>query len=52
MITLLIVGIVLVLIGMFWSQIRGSVVGMLPVGLRARVPGTDLQAVGEARTFD
>jgi hypothetical protein len=25
---------------------------MLPVGLRARVPGTDLQAVGEARTFD
>lgn len=52
MITLLILGILLVLIGMFWSQIRRSVVGMLPVGLRARVPGTDLQAVGEARTFD
>jgi len=52
MITLLILGIVLVLIGMFWSKIRGRVVGMLPVGLRARVPATDLQPVGEAQTFD
>jgi hypothetical protein len=52
MITLLLLGILLVVIGMFWSQIRRSVVGMLPVGLRARVPGTDLQAVGEAQTFD
>jgi hypothetical protein len=52
MITLLILGILLVVIGMFWSRIRGSVVGMLPVGLRARVPGTDLQPVAEAKTFD
>lgn len=52
MITLLILGILLVVIGMFWSRIRGAVVGMLPAGLRARVPGTDLQPVGEAQTFD
>lgn len=52
MITLLLIGILLVVIGMFWSQIRRSVVGMLPEGLRAKVPVTDLQPVGEAQTFD
>ncbi|HVQ10095.1 MAG TPA: hypothetical protein VMS43_16850 [Allosphingosinicella sp.] len=52
MITLLLIGILLVVIGMFWSQIRRSVVGMLPEGLRNRVPGTDLQPVREAQTFD
>jgi hypothetical protein len=52
MITLLILGVLLVVIGMFWSQIRRSVLGMLPVGLRARVPGTDLEPAREAATFD
>lgn len=52
MITLLLLGILLVVIGMFWSQIRRSVVGMLPESLRGRVPGTDVQPVREAQTFN
>ncbi|HYI47274.1 MAG TPA: hypothetical protein VEX35_02310 [Allosphingosinicella sp.] len=51
MLTVLIVGLLLVLIGMFWSQIRRMIVGMLPQGLRARVPGTDQVDAAQARTF-
>jgi hypothetical protein len=52
MLTCLIIGIVLLLLGMFWSQIRGAVVGVLPEGLRARVPGTGRQTAAEAQTFN
>jgi len=52
MLTLLIIGIVLILLGMFWSQLRGMVVGVLPEGLRARVAGTGQPAGTEAKTFD
>jgi hypothetical protein len=52
MTTILIIGVVLVLIGMFWTPIRRAVVGVLPEGLRGRCPGTDVQAAREAQTFD
>jgi hypothetical protein len=52
MLTMLILGVVLILLGLFWSQIRGAVVGVLPEGLRARVAGTGQQAAAQAQTFD
>lgn len=52
MMTLLIVGIVLVLIGMFWSPIRRMVVAVLPESLRARLPAAGQPAATAAQTFD
>jgi hypothetical protein len=52
MLTLLIVGIVLILLGMFWTQIRGVVVAILPGPLHNKVPATSQQAAAEAQTFD
>lgn len=52
MMTLLIVGIVLVLIGMFWAPIRRMMVALLPAGLCARLPAAGQPAATAAQTFD
>jgi hypothetical protein len=38
MITLLIIGVILLLLGAFWGPLRRMIVGVLPEGLRNRVP--------------
>lgn len=50
MITMLIIGVLLVLLAIYWSQLRRMVVGMLPEGLRARVPAAGTPVATEYET--
>lgn len=48
MYTLIIVGAVLVLLGMFWTPLRRTIAGALPAGLQARVPAAAAAAPAAA----
>jgi hypothetical protein len=52
MITLTIIGIILLLLAIFWAPLRRVVVGILPAGLRAKLPPTDTAAQAQATTFE
>ncbi len=51
MLTLLIIGIILLLLAIFWAPLRRAVLGILPAGLRAKLPGTDATPVEQAQPF-
>jgi hypothetical protein len=52
MITLLIIAILFVLLAIYWAPVRRAVVGMLPAGLRAKLPATGAEATEQANTFN
>lgn len=52
MITLLIVAIIFVLLAIYWAPVRRAVVGMLPAGLREKLPATGAEVVEQANTFN
>lgn len=45
MITMLVIGVLLILLAIYWTQLRRMVVGALPEGLRARVPAAGVPPV-------
>lgn len=52
MITCLIVGAILLVLAIYWAPVRRTLVGMLPEGLRAKVPATGAEPVEQANTFE
>ena len=52
MITLLIIAVLLVLLAIYWAPVRRKVVGMLPEGLRTRLPATGTEPKEQADAFD
>ena len=52
MITVLIIGTILVLLAIYWAPVRRRIVGILPEGLRARLPATGAEPATQAETFD
>lgn len=52
MLTILIIGVILVLLAIYWAPLRRVLVGLLPEGLRARVPPTSVAPQEQATTFD
>lgn len=52
MITVTIIGIILLLLAIYWAPIRRVVVGILPESARAKLPPTGTEAVEQAQTFE
>jgi hypothetical protein len=52
MLSLLIIGVILLLLAIYWAPLRRVLVGMFPAGLRARLSPTGAEATEEAKTFD
>ncbi|HYD12324.1 MAG TPA: hypothetical protein VEC11_05715 [Allosphingosinicella sp.] len=52
MLTFLIVGVILLLLAIYWAPVRRVLVGVLPENLRAKLPPTDTTARAQAETFE
>lgn len=52
MLSFLIIGIVLLLLAIYWAPVRRIVVGVLPEGLRAKLPPTGAEPTQQAQTFE
>lgn len=52
MLTYLILGAVLLVLAIYWAPVRRGLVGMLPQGLRAKVPATGAEPTEQANTFE
>ncbi len=52
MIAVLIIGVILLLLAIYWAPLRRIVVGVLPEGLRAKLPPTGTEVKEQAQTFD
>jgi len=51
MITMTVIGIVLLLLAIYWAPLRRMLVGVLPEGLRAKLPPTSTEPQQQAETF-
>jgi hypothetical protein len=52
MLTILIVGVILLLLAIYWAPLRRILVGMLPEGLRNRLPPTGTEPQQQTQTFE
>lgn len=52
MLSLLIIGVILLLLAIYWAPMRRVLVGMFPAGLRAKLSPTGTEATEQAQTFD
>ncbi len=52
MLSLLIIGVILLLLAIYWAPIRRVIVGLLPAGLRAKLSPTGTEAGEQAQTFE
>lgn len=52
MTTLLVISLVMLLLAIFWSPVRRTIVGIFPLGLRSRLPATDDTPRADARPFE
>jgi len=52
LVTVLVISLVLLLLAIFWTPLRRAVIGLVPAGLRLRLPPTELTELDHARTFE
>lgn len=52
MLTVLIIGVILLLLAIYWPQLRRILVGLLPESARAKLPPTDTANQEQATTFE
>ena len=52
MLTMLIIGAFLLLLVIYWAPLRRAIVGLLPEGMRAKLPPTDTAPQQQAQTFE
>jgi len=52
MLTILIIGVILLLLAIYWSSIRKVLVGILPDGMRAKLPPTGTETKEQTQTFE
>lgn len=52
MLTILIIGVILLLLAVYWPQLRRILVGLLPESARAKLPPTDTASQEQATTFE
>ena len=52
MLTMLIIGAFLLLLVIYWAPLRRGIVGLLPEGMRAKLPPTDTAPQQQAQTFE
>ena len=52
MLSFLLIGIILLLLAIYWAPVRRLVVGLLPESLRAKLPPTGAEPTQQAQTFE
>jgi hypothetical protein len=52
MLSFLIIGAILLLLAIYWAPLRRILVGVLPEGIRAKLPPTDTAPREQVETFE